>query len=125
MTSNSIIYLTINLADSSLDPEELDEETHKLMKELRELDVVEQVNFVNNPETPVGSKPGISTLMGLLTVEVSLTNIKSLFGFLGDRFGDKTIEMEVEANGKKLKVKASSKYELSEAIKAAQDFIKS
>jgi hypothetical protein len=25
------------------------------MKELRELDVVEQVNFVNNPETPVGS----------------------------------------------------------------------
>jgi hypothetical protein len=28
MTSNSIIYLTINLADSSLDPEELDEETH-------------------------------------------------------------------------------------------------
>ena len=28
MTSNSIIYLTINLADPSLDPEELDEGVH-------------------------------------------------------------------------------------------------
>jgi hypothetical protein len=44
-------------------------------------------------------------------------------GFLGDRLGNKTIELEIEANGKKLKVKASSRQELEAAIEAAQKFV--
>jgi hypothetical protein len=43
---------------------------------------------------------------------------------LGDRLGGKPIELSVEANGKKLTVKAHSRDELAAAIKAAQDFVK-
>jgi len=38
--------------------------------------------------------------------------------------GNKSIELEVEANGKKLKVKASSREELLAAIQAAEEFVK-
>jgi hypothetical protein len=46
-----------------------------------------------------------------------------LLGFLGDRLSGKTIELEVEGNGKKLKVKASSREELQAAIAEAEKFI--
>jgi hypothetical protein len=62
-------------------------------------------------------------LIGLLTAEVSAGNAQKLMGFLGDRLGGKPIELEVEANGKKLTVKAHSREELEAAIKAAQDFV--
>ncbi|MBD2410290.1 hypothetical protein H6H01_06060 [Nostoc calcicola FACHB-3891] len=38
--------------------------------------------------------------------------IKAVFGFLSDRLVSKTIAMNLEANGKKLKVTASSQQEL-------------
>jgi len=37
--------------------------------------------------------------------------------------GNKTIELEVEANGKKVIVKASSQQELAAALELAQKFI--
>ena len=55
--------------------------------------------------------------------EVNPENGKKLSGFLGDRLSGKTIELEVEGNGKKLKVKASSREELEMAIAQAEKFI--
>ena len=63
-------------------------------------------------------------MLGLLTAEVSAENSKKLLGFLRDCLGGKPIELEVEANGKRLKVSAHSREELEAAIKAAQDFVK-
>jgi len=54
---------------------------------------------------------------------VNKENAQKVMGFLFDRIGPKPIELEVEANGKKLKVKASSQAELMAAIEAAQKFI--
>jgi hypothetical protein len=62
--------------------------------------------------------------VGLLTAEVRAENAKKLLVFLGDRLGGKPIELEVEANGRRLKVSAHSREELEAAIKAAQDFVK-
>jgi len=62
-------------------------------------------------------------LVGLLTAQVSPVNAQKLMGFLGDRLGGKPIELSVEANGKKLTVKAHSREELEAAIKVAQDFV--
>lgn len=61
--------------------------------------------------------------MGVLQTGVSLANFKKLLGYLGDRLCNKTIELEVEANDKKLKVKASSREELTAAIEQAQKFV--
>jgi hypothetical protein len=125
MTQQSNVKFTITLSDPDLGEEELDEATRNLLREMRELDEVEQASLVKVEQAPVGTKSGAGFILGMLQAEVSLANIKKLLGFLGDRLGGKPIEMEVEApNGRKLKVKASSREELLVAIQAAEDFVK-
>ena len=117
------IKLTIDFNDPELDAEEREEEAQRLLKDLKDMDEVETADRAIDPNPPEGNKSLGGLLVGVLTAEVSPVNIKSLFGFLGDRLGGKPIEMEVEANGKKLKVTAHSREELVAAIEAAQKFV--
>jgi hypothetical protein len=123
MTVTSSIKLTIHFNDPDLEPEEQDEQVQRLIAELNDMDEVESVNRVLDPNPPDGNKSLGGFLVGLLMAEVNTANAKKLMGFLGDRLGGKPIELSVEANGKKLTVKAHSREELEAAIKAAQDFI--
>lgn len=111
------------LQRSELDLEERDEQAQQLLTELRQMDEVETVDRILDPNPPEGNKAIGGFLVGLLMAEVSVANAKKLMGFLGDRLSNKPIELSVEANGKKLSVKASSREELEAAIKAAKDFI--
>jgi hypothetical protein len=123
MAGDSSIKVTIAFNDPELDTEEQEQEAQKLLNQLRELDEVEEVDRVLDPNPPEGNKALGGFLVGMLTAEVSLANVKNLMGFLGDRLGGKPIELSVEANGKKLTVKAHSREELEAAIKLAQEFI--
>ncbi|WP_375499137.1 hypothetical protein [uncultured Nostoc sp.] len=122
MSSESNVKLTIALSNPDLDADEQERETRNLLREIKDLDV-ESAELVAVTETPPGSKAFGAFLLGVLQTEVSVANFKKLLGFLGDRLGNKTIELEVEANGKKLKVKASSREELTAALEAAQKFV--
>ncbi|MEH2247993.1 hypothetical protein [Nostoc sp.] len=122
MSSQSNVKLMIALSNPSLDTEEQERETGNLLREIRDLDV-ESAELVAVTETPPGSKAFGGFLLGVLQAEVSVANFKKVLGFVGDRLGNKTIELEVEANGKKLKVKASSREELTVALEAAQKFV--
>jgi hypothetical protein len=124
MARDSSIKVTIAFNDPDMDAEEQEEQAQKLLNQMQELDEVEEVARVLDPNPPEGNKALGGFLVGILTAEVNPANIKNLMVFLGDRLSGKTIEMEVEANGKKLKVKASSQAELMAAIQAAQEFIK-
>ena len=123
MLPNSNLKLTIAFADLDLDAEERDEQAQQLMSELKQMDEVETVDRVLDPNPPEGNKAIGGFLVGLLMAEVNVVNAKNLMGFLGDRLSGKTIELEVEGNGKKLKVKASSREELKAAIAEAERFI--
>ncbi|MCX5962011.1 MAG: hypothetical protein NT070_02360 [Cyanobacteria bacterium] len=126
MSENSSIRLTIAFNDPDLDSEELEEQAQNLvaqMKDLRDAGEVEAVDRLLDPNPPVGNKAVGAILVGLLTAQVNKENAQKVMGFLGDRLGNKAIELEVEANGKKLKVKASSREELEAAIEAAQKFV--
>ncbi len=123
MAEDAKVKVTIGFEDPTLDGEERDDEAQNLLNQLRDLDEVEQVDRVLDPNPPAGNKALGGFLVGLLTAEVSAENAKKLMGFLGDRLSGKVIEMEVEANGRKLKVKASSQAELIAAIEAAQKFV--
>ncbi|UBF25283.1 hypothetical protein K9N68_27300 [Kovacikia minuta CCNUW1] len=121
--SASNLKLTIAFNNPDLNSEELDEEVQRLLVQIKELDEVEDVKRVPDPNPPLGNKTAGGFIVGLLLAEVSKENFKKLMGFLGDRLGGKPIELEVEANGKKLKVKANSREELAAAIEAAQKFV--
>jgi hypothetical protein len=123
MTYSPNIKLTINFNDPGLDQEELDEQVQRLINELQNVEEIETVTRVSDPAPPEGSKAIGGFLIGLLAAEVNARNAKHLLSFLGDRLSGKPIELEVEANGRKLKVKAHSREELEVAIKAAQDFV--
>ncbi|MBF2025322.1 MAG: hypothetical protein IGS48_00950 [Oscillatoriales cyanobacterium C42_A2020_001] len=123
MVTASTVRLTIALIDAELDDEEKDRVVRQLLTEFQELDEVERAERVLDPAPPEGNKALGGFLVNLLLLEVNPANVKRLFGFVSDRLGGKPIELEVEANGKKLKVKASSQEELAAAIKAAQEFV--
>lgn len=122
MSENPNIKFTIAFNDPDLDSEERDEQAQRFMNELKQMDEVD-VDRVLDPSPPEGNKAIGGMLIGLLTAQVSPANVQKLMGFLGDRLGGKPIELSVEANGKKLTVKAHSREELEAAIKAAQDFV--
>ncbi len=123
MTTDSNIKFTIAFNDPNLYNDELEAQAQNLLAQMRDLDEVETVDRVLDPNPPAGNKAIGAMLVGLLTAQVNKENAQKLLGFLSDRLGNKTIELEVEANGKKLKVKASSREELEAAIAAAQKFI--
>jgi hypothetical protein len=92
MASNSSIKFTIAFNDPDLDSEDLDEQAQRLVSELKQMDEVDEVNRVIDPNPPEGNKSMGGFVVGLLTAEVSVTNAKKLLGFLGDRLGGKLIE---------------------------------
>lgn len=123
MTPSPNLKLTIEFNDPELEPEQRDEQSQFLIDELREIDEIDIVDRVFDLSPPIASKAGGGFLVGLLRAETNIDNAKKVFGFLHDRLGGKQIELTVEANGKKLSVKASSREELDYAIKAAENFI--
>ncbi|UXE63893.1 MAG: hypothetical protein KA717_15885 [Woronichinia naegeliana WA131] len=119
MTTDATVKLTISLIDPELDAEELDEETQQLWIELNQLEEVEKVERVADPNPPEGSKAIVSSLVGLLKAEVSISNGLKLIRFLGNCFkGRSTIEISGEVKGKKFKIKVGSSEELPVALEA-------
>jgi hypothetical protein len=123
MTASSNIRLTIEFNDPASNLEEQDEQAQLLINELRGIDEIDTVNRVPDSSSSDKAKSVGGFLVGLLMAEVKVDKAKKLLDYLRDRLGGKTIELTVEANGKKLSVKASSREELDYAIKSAQDFI--
>ena len=63
------------------------------------------------------------SLIGFLSATVYLKNVNKLLKFLGYHLGNKAIEIEVEAKGKKLRIQSSSQQELLAAIEAVKKFV--
>ncbi len=76
-------------------------------------------------EAPEGSRSGGRFLWGLLQAEVGMPGIKTLFGFLGDRLGDKPIVIKAKfPDGREFDVTASSRAELAAAQEALEAMAK-
>jgi hypothetical protein len=119
MATQDLFRVTIAFTDP--DSEQREAEALKLLPQLKEMDEVESVERVATV-TPEGGK-GLGFLPGWLTAQVNLENGKQVLGFLGNRLVGKSIELEVEGNGRKLKVKASNQEELRAVIAEAERFI--
>ena len=87
MNDQSSIKLTIAFNDPDLEPEERDEQTQRLLAELKQVDEVESVELMLDPNPPEGNKSLGGFLVGMLLAEVNPANGKKLLGFLGDRLG--------------------------------------
>jgi hypothetical protein len=115
--------LTIHLTDLSMTEEERDEATRRLLQQLKTMDEVESAHLVVDPNPSPNHKAIAGTLIGLLNAQATVDNTLKVLGFLGDRWGDKPIELDIEINDRKLKIKACSREEFAIAQAAAQAFI--
>ncbi|WP_414585953.1 hypothetical protein [Scytonema sp. PCC 10023] len=123
MADTSDVKLTITFTDPDLDDEEKDEEVQKLLAQMKNLDEVEAVDRVINADAPERTKSVTGWVVAQLITFVKPENVKQVWGFLSDRLANKVIELEAEANGKKVKIKASSRQELEAAVKAIQELV--
>ncbi|MGA7934468.1 MAG: hypothetical protein WCA35_13050 [Kovacikia sp.] len=123
MASNTI-QMTIRFTDPNLTLEERDREVRNLLSQLQGADEIEQVRRVVDPNPPKDHMGG-GFLLDLLYAEVGWKNFMTVMNFLSDRLGNKPIELELEIQGTKLKVSASSRVEFEFAMKQAYEFISS
>jgi CHAT domain len=123
MPKNPSIKFTINFNDPDLDAEERDEQAQKLIAELRQMDEVETVSRVLDPNPPEGNKALGGFLVGKLATEVKSSNINPLFRLLGERYAHKLVEMEIEVDNRKMKVTATSQEELIALLPTVQQFL--
>lgn len=123
MINSTYLNLTITIEDPDLDDEEKDLEARRLLAELKSMDEVEQVSLAASRNETENAKSGVvETLIGILTAEISAKNIKAVLERL-EVYSKRSIEMEIEGNGRKLKLKVNSQRDLEKAIEAAQKFV--
>ncbi|MBP5976558.1 hypothetical protein HW132_28455 [Brasilonema sp. CT11] len=123
MADTSNVKLSITFTDPALDDSEKNEEVQKLLAQMQDLDEVETVDRVVNPNTQLRTKSVTGWVAAQVIAFVKPENVKQVWGFLSDRLANKVIELEAEANGKKVKIKASSQQELEAAVKAIQELL--
>lgn len=123
MASESTVKLTIALNEPDLDEERLDQTTRQLLRDIKYLDEVEQASLAAVAEMPEGAKASGGLSLGSLEIILKILNFPAFMSFLSERLFGKGVELEVEANGKKLKVKAVNQQELRAAIREAELFI--
>jgi hypothetical protein len=124
MVTKSNVQMTISLTELDLDEEELEKQVQTLLPQLREVDGVEDAGLVAVENAPKNTKALGGFLLGLLNAELNPANLKALFSFLGDRFGNKPIKMVLKApDGRELNLEASSREEFEFAYQKAQDFL--
>jgi len=110
--NRSDIQLTIAFQDPDTSIDKQEKLTQSLWQQLQAMDGV-TVTRVADPNPPEGSRAMLSFLWGLLQAEVSVSSIKNLFGFLGDRLGNKPIKIKAKfADGREVDIEVSSREEL-------------
>ena len=122
MTDDCTIQFTFAIDDPELDDDRRDKIARQLLPELRKQDEVVKADLTEDLNPEAGSK-GFATLIGVLTAEVSIKNIKGFLSFLGDRLKDQSLEITVKVGDKEVSIKAKSRQELLESEKIAKDLL--
>ena len=109
--SDELVSLELNFQDDA--PEAMQEKlTVSLYQQLQKVPglKIDRVAEV----APDGSRSSGRFLWGLLQAEVGIPGIKDLFGFLGDRLGDKPIVIKAKfADGREFEMTAHSRADLA------------
>ncbi|MGI0494831.1 hypothetical protein ACN4EG_23855 [Alkalinema pantanalense CENA528] len=108
------IHLEFDFQDQTA-PERQEKQTQMIFQQAGSLPGV-KLERVVDPNPPEGIRSPGKFLWGLLQAEVSPASLKNLFGFLGDRLGNKPIKIKAKfADGREFELEASSQAELQTA----------
>jgi hypothetical protein len=124
MTDQHTMTITITLQDEEIDDERMQEFIESLRQQMIEIDGVEQADLAVVETVPEGSRALGGFLKGTVVAQINPARVKTVFKFLSDRLGGKTIKMSVETpDGRKINIEASSQSEFEFAVQQAKNFI--
>ena len=115
---SSPLTITINWRsdDGDADPERQERQTKMLYRELQQMDEVEAVNRVSDPNVPDGGM-GAAWLWNVLQAEVSAENIGVLYQLVRDRIPGPPIDFELSNGDRKVVVKGVRPEEMDDTLK--------
>lgn len=122
MTESPVLQLTFGPSDLNLDDDERLKFSNRVLPELRGLDEVERADRIEELSEEDGTK-GFETLVGFLTADVALPNLKEFAGWMMERFADQPISVKVKLGEKEIELSAKSRKELAEGKLIAQDLL--
>lgn len=123
MTDQPTIQLTFAVNDPELEDEQRQEIARKLLRQLKQLDEVEKAELAKDEELEEGARSVLSTLVGVLTAEVSIENIQKVLGFIGDRIPNKPLIIKVKVGNQEIEIEAKSRKELEAAEKVVSQLL--
>lgn len=123
MIDKQTVQFTFAVNDPELEDVERQEIARKLLRELRQLDEVENADFAKDLELELGAKSVLATIAGVLTAEVSIENIQKVLGFIGDRIPNKPVIIKVKVGEKEVEIEAKSRKELEDAEKVVRQLL--
>ena len=123
MTDQQTIQFIFTVNDPELEDAERQEIAQKLLRELRQLDEVENADFAKDSELKAGAKSVLATLVGVLTAEVSIENIQKVLGFIGDRIPNKPVVIKVKVGEQEVEIEAKSRKELEDAERVVRQLL--
>lgn len=123
MTDIPTIQLTFAVNDSELEDADRQEIAQKLLRQLKQLDEVEKVSRAEDSNREEGSRSVLATMVGVLTADVSVENIKKVLSFISARIPDKPILIKVKVGDQEVEINAKTCKELEEAERVASNLI--
>lgn len=122
MTDNTLVQFTFGLDAPDLEDEDRLRFSKQFLSELRQLDQVERADRTEDL-TPAEGAKGFATLVGWLTADVSVENIKGFLGWMGDRLADKPLKVKVKVGDNEVELEAKSRQELTALESTAMNLI--
>lgn len=121
--SETSVQVKITLSDPDLKDEELQDAVQNLQWELQEVQGITDAEFIPVEQAPPNSKGIGGFLLGGLKALVKLKHLKTLINFLGQNLFGKTVKIEVEGNGKKLKLELNRPEDIDKVMPQLENFI--
>ncbi len=123
MTDTQTIQFTFAVNDPELEDAERQEIARKLLRELHQLDEVENVDFAKDKKLEPGARSALATIVGVLTAEVSIENIQKVLEFIGDRIPNKPVVIKVKVGEQEVEIEAKSRKELEDAERVVRPLL--
>jgi len=115
MTDDLTVELTFSVADPELEDEERNAIALQLLRQMRQLDEVERVDRTEDLSPEADSRAGLATVLGFLTVEVSLENIGKCLTWLRRKVSSKPIVIYIKDGESAAKIEVNSAEDLPKA----------
>lgn len=105
MADSPLVQFIFGLDAPDVEDDERLRFARQLLPELRQLDEVEQADRVEDTDLEDGSK-GFATLIGWLTADVSIENIKGFLAWLGSGLADKPVTVKVKMGDREVELES-------------------